>query len=136
MGLEAGGAVTSAAAAGPALTGLAVAAAGVGGYSLGRLIGSNGGDELMQAGFDVLLAQNNRQRQATVNGLIAQAQAHLVKVAKAGGPDQDPDFEHHKKEIKAFLERAKARAQRLPTQMRERLVREIDRIAKKVELEV
>jgi hypothetical protein len=38
----------------------------------------------------------------------------LGKVNSAGGPGKDPDFNHHKKEIKAMLDRAVELAKRLP----------------------
>ena len=58
------------------------------------------------------------------------------KVGSAGGPDQDPDFKHHKNEIRAFLEKARDVAKRLPKNAREEAMQKIRDIASKVGLEM
>jgi len=80
------------------------------------------------------LAENTASRLRKVNSLINQADIHLGKIA--GGPGKDPDFDHHRKEIKVFLENAAKKAKRLPTKLREATLRRILDIAEQAGIEV
>jgi RHS repeat-associated protein len=116
-------------------TGGAILAAGGVGYGLGTLARKIPGvDEFIQGVSGkvidfVFTAQNNRQTAKVVTGLIAGAQTNLNNIASAGGPDKDPDFEHHQKEIKAILDRAAKVAKRLPGKLRDKLLGKIEKIA-------
>ena len=79
----------------------------------------------------VFRAGNYRQTRDVIQGLMRVAEAHLGKVASGGGPDKDPDFKHHQKEIKAFLDRALKLVNRLPTRQAEELRHMIMQIAEK-----
>jgi hypothetical protein len=65
-------------------------------------------------------------------GLISAAGIELEKIRAAGGPEKDPDFEHHKTEIEAMLDRAKNIAERLPRRAKEKLLKKIDEIERLV----
>jgi RHS repeat-associated protein len=126
---------------GVAGTGLAILGAGAAGYGVGTAINniagvSNAVTKTIETVLDhtIYLAENNRQKQARVNGLIGIAAIHLGKVNSAGGPGKDPDFNHHKKEIKAFLEKALQVARRLPRKAQEEAVKRIFNIAEQVGL--
>lgn len=77
----------------------------------------------------VFHAQNNRQTRDAIDGLVTIAQVHLGKIASAGGADNDPDRNHHKGEIKAYLERALRLARRLPKRQEEAVRQVIFKIA-------
>lgn len=70
----------------------------------------------------------------SINGLIAAALTELGKVNSAGGPGKDPDFNHHKKEIKAMLDRALQLAKRLPKKAQEEILRQVREIGSGVGL--
>jgi methionine synthase I (cobalamin-dependent) len=53
----------------------------------------------------------------------------LGKITAAGGPEKDPAGKHHKKEIKAILERAVRLARRLPDKLQEETLKKIYTIA-------
>lgn len=111
--------------------------AGGAGYVLGAEINKVPGvSETIQKGFgavfDLLIfAQNTKHNRNIANGNIAQALGHLVKISDAGGPGRDPDFKHHQKEIKNFLESALKAAKRLPGKLRDEYLKTIDAIAKR-----
>ena len=113
-----------------------VVAAGVAGVGIGTVVNQIPGvSEAITSGLEVVLdntvflAENNRQRAAVASGLIGAAARELGKIGAAGGPEKDPDFKGHQREIKAMLERAKKVAQRLPKKLRNRFLDEIKRIA-------
>ncbi|MCD4748225.1 MAG: RHS repeat-associated core domain-containing protein [Thermoanaerobaculales bacterium] len=127
------------AAAASTATGGAVAGAAVVGIGIGYMINQIPGEsETVTSSFELLLdntvslAENTRQRSNRVDGLIGAAETHLGKIASAGGPDQDPDFNHHKKEIKAFLDKAAKVAKRLPKKQQQNALRRIQWIARQV----
>ncbi|NJL28108.1 MAG: hypothetical protein HC897_09515, partial [Thermoanaerobaculia bacterium] len=123
-------------------TGAAVLGAGVLGYGVGTLVRQIPGvDSTIQDGLGVivdsiLLAQNTRHNLNIVAGNIKQASLHLDKIAAAGGPGKDPDFDHHRKEIKAFLKRAQRVADRLPGKLRDIYLKKIEEIASHAGLKV
>jgi len=115
-----------------------VVAAGAAGYGIGTLLNQIPAVRLsttrmIEVTLDhtVLHAENTRQKKRTVEGLIRISEIHIEKIAAAGGPEQDPDHEHHKKEIKAFLERAAEVAKRLPRKLQQEAFRRIYEIANK-----
>lgn len=138
-GASALGSVVVAASAAP---GAAILATGVGGVAIGSLIRQIPGvDESIQAGFDaafdsILVAQNTRQQLKVVNGNILTAIEHLGKIGAAGGPEKDPDFKHHKDEIKAALKRALRVANRLPGKLRDASIERIKEIASRLEMTI
>jgi RHS repeat-associated protein len=79
-------------------------------------------------------ARNNRHTGKVVSGLIAAAATELGKVGSAGGPEKDPDFRGHKKEIKAMLDRAVELAKRLPKKAQEEIMRQVREIGSGVGL--
>jgi len=119
---------------------LVVGAAGVG-YAIGTGINHIPGvSEAITSGIVSLLdntihlAQNNKQTQNAVGGLLVAALIHLDKIGTAGGPGKDPDFNHHKGEIKAFLDRALRLAQRLPKGAYEKILQQVQEIGSQVGL--
>jgi RHS repeat-associated protein len=136
----AGATVGGAGIAAGAGAGAAVLGAGAVGYGVGTLIRQIPGvDRGLQTAIGgvvdfIFTAQNNRHREKVITGLIAGAQKNLNNIASAGGPGRDPDFNHHKKEIKAILERAAKLAKRLPAKTASKLLDKIRDIADKVDL--
>jgi RHS repeat-associated protein len=126
--------ITSLAAANPVG---AVIFAGASGALLGTVINRIPGvSEAIQTGFGVLidgvyLAQNTKHNVKVASGNIAQALAHIEKISAAGGPEKDPDFDHHQKEIKSFLENAKRAVNKLPGKLQDLYLRAIEEIAAK-----
>ncbi len=120
--------------------GAAIVGAGAVGYGIGTLIRQIPGvDKGIQTAIGgvvdyIFTAQNNRHTEKVIGGLIAGAQQNLNNIASAGGPERDPDFNHHKKEIKAILERAAKLAKRLPEKTASKLLDKIHDIADKVGL--
>lgn len=141
-GAGAGAAATGAGLTAGAATGGAVLGAGAVGYGIGTLIREIPGvDAGVQVVTDkvvdfVFTAQNTRQQVKVVKGNLAQAMTHLAKIEAAGGAGGDPAGDHHRKEIKSFLERAKRVAERLPTKLRESSLRKIDELAKRAKVKV
>jgi RHS repeat-associated protein len=84
----------------------------------------------------VFMADNTKHKKSVVDGLISGALIQVVNIARAGGPENDPDFEHHKKEIKAILERAVKVAQRLPKKLQAKSFQEIQKIVGKFDIEI
>jgi RHS repeat-associated protein len=128
------GATAAAAAAGAAVVGAFAIGWGVGSSineipGVGLAVSAGIGTILDQT---VFLAENNRQRQSRIDGLIAIAAIHINKIGSAGGPENDPDFDHHRKEIKAFLEKARDTASRLPRKAKEQAMQKIQEIATKI----
>jgi RHS repeat-associated protein len=80
------------------------------------------------------LAQNNRHNQEVAASQLAAAAKELGKVSSAGGPGQDPDFNHHKGEIKAMLDRALRVGKRLPKKAYEEVLRQVREIGNQVGL--
>jgi len=139
----AAGTAGAATATGGAVIGASAAGAFAVGWGIGSLINEIPGvSSTVTKGFTALLdntiymAENNRQRQTRVSSLIAIAAVHIGKINSAGGPEKDPDYNHHKKEIKAFLEKARDVAKRLPKKAQEEAMRQIRDIASKVGLEM
>lgn len=129
---------TGGAAAGGTAAGVAAGAVVVGGLAAGYGVGtainqipgvSDGISDGLGWVLDntVFMAENRRQRQRRVKGLLKIAEVHLAHIA--GGPEKDPDFDHHKKEIENFLRQAKRVAQRLPKKLREKVLAKIEDIA-------
>ncbi len=119
---------------------LVVATAGVG-YAIGTGINHIPGvSKVVTSGIESLLdstihlAQNNRQTQNAVGGLLVAALIHLDKIGTTGGPGKDPDFNHHKGEIKAFLDRALRLAKRLPKGAYEKILQQVQEIGSQVGL--
>ena len=56
-------------------------------------------------------------------------------MSAAGGPEKDPDFNHHKGEIKAMLDRALRVARRLPPKVYEEVLRKAREIGGQVGLQ-
>ncbi|MEM9557091.1 MAG: RHS repeat-associated core domain-containing protein, partial [Acidobacteriota bacterium] len=111
-----------------------------GGYLIGSGINELPGvSEFVSTGLGlaldhtVFMAANNRQRQRRVDGLIRNAEVHFGKIGGAGGPDRDPDLDHHKKEIRTALEDAKRVAQRLPGKARRLAEDRIDALIRKLD---
>jgi len=118
-----------------AFTGAAILGTGAAGYGVGTLIRRVPGvDAGIQAVTDqivdtIFAAQNYRHTLTVANGLIEGALIQVGKIAAAGGPDRDPDHEHHKTEIKAALERASRMAKRLPKKLQTKVLQKINQIA-------
>ncbi len=74
------------------------------------------------------MSQNKNARKV-IAGLIRAAQKDLGKMSAAGGPDQDPAGNHHKSEIRAYLERAKEIAKDLPGKSRDLALKAIQELA-------
>lgn len=123
------------AATGAALTGGAVVLAGGVGYAIGTGINEIPGvSESIQEGLGAVIsffADNTKTRLGQVEGLINSAAIELAKIGSAGGPDKDPAGKHHKKEIKAMLQKALQKAKRLPTKLRETTSKRILELAEK-----
>jgi RHS repeat-associated protein len=138
----AGTAVGATAATGGAVIGVAATAVFAVGWSVGSLINEIPGvSSTVSKGLTVLLdntvylAENNRQTQAVISGQLTAALIHLDKIGSAGGPGRDPDFNHHKGEIKAFLDRALKLAKRLPKKSYELILQQVRDIGSQVGLE-
>jgi hypothetical protein len=111
-------------------------AAGIGlGYAVNQIPGVS--EHLLIPGFaealsDLLVGasqmSDNRHNTKVAEGLIAAAAIELGKIGAAGGPEKDPDFRHHQKEIKAMLDRARRIAERLPKKAQEKLMEQIERL--------
>jgi len=80
------------------------------------------------------LAQNNKHNQEVAASQLAAAAKELGKVGTAGGPGKDPDFNHHKSEIKAMLDRALRVAKRLSKKAYEEVLRQAREIGDEVGL--
>ncbi|HEX4956000.1 MAG TPA: RHS repeat-associated core domain-containing protein, partial [Thermoanaerobaculia bacterium] len=114
--------------------GAAVVGAGAAGYEIGTLVRKIPGvDDTVRGGFEALLGfiatQNTKHNLNVINGLINRATLEFGKIQAAGGPENDPDGEHHKTEIKAVLERAARLTKRLPGKLRDATLKLIDELA-------
>ncbi|MFY9824607.1 MAG: RHS repeat-associated core domain-containing protein [Thermoanaerobaculia bacterium] len=115
----------------------AVLLAGAGSALVGTAINKIPGvSDAIQTGFGVLidsvfLAQNTKHIVDVASGNIAQALAHIEKIEAGGGAGKDPDFKHHQKEIKNFLENARRAASKLPGKLRNAYLKIIEAIANK-----
>jgi RHS repeat-associated protein len=109
--------------------------AGGGGYLVGTLGNAVPGvstyitDQLGLAIEPWFMAENNKQTKAVVSGLLKAAAKDLAKIGSAGGPEKDPAGNHHRAEIKNYLDRAKSLAERLPGKVRDTALRAIRELA-------
>ena len=78
-----------------------------------------------------LMADNTGKiiRQADSN--IKVALAHLALLESGGGPGKDPDFNHHKHEIKTHLKNALKKAEKLVGKAKERIIQKVKSAAGK-----
>jgi RHS repeat-associated protein len=139
----AAGAAGATAATGGAVIGVAAAGAFAVGWSVGSLINEipavsstvTKAFGLLLDNPTVLLAQNNRHNQDVVAAQLVRAGKELGKIGSAGGPGKDPDFNHHKSEIKAMLDRALPVARRLPPKAYDEVLRKVRKIGNEIGLE-
>jgi RHS repeat-associated protein len=73
-----------------------------------------------------ILLSKNKDTQKVIVGLLAAAATEIGKMA---GPEGDP---HHKKEVKAILDRAKRLAERLPGKAQEAVIKGIRALENKI----
>jgi len=144
-----GGAIAGAAEGGGAgaVAGAAAGGAVVGAFGIGYVAGtainqipgvSDFATNAMAAviglatGTSLGMADNTGKTLNQVNGLLGNALAHVDKIATAGGPGKDPDFNHHKNEIKTALKDALKKAQKLTGKLKDKVIQKIKTIAGKV----
>ncbi len=123
------GAATLSTATGPVAVALG---AGLGiGTLINRIPGvSQGIQEAFGRVLDsIYLAENNKHTTKVISGLVASAARELGKIGSAGGPERDPDFKHHKEEVRAALQRAYELAKRLPGKSQDAALRAIQELA-------
>jgi RHS repeat-associated protein len=83
----------------------------------------------------ILLAENTKSTKNKIASLMREADEHAGKINSS--PPEDPDQNHWKGEVKAFLERAKRLAdKRLKGKSRESTIKAIEDIAKRAGVEL